>query len=286
MRLVGAVTQGSGIHNEDAFGFSGTPEKVTAAWVLDGVTGINATSLLNVPSEPVWFVAEADKHLRSIVEEYGDVRDILSELVRRLYLAWSDATRGILLPEDYDLPAACLTLVKQASGTWQALRLGDSYLLSKNGSQIKNHPHPPSDLALLEVELKEAARTMRSLGLTDLRALQDRFRPRLHANRKNRNSPGSYSILVPDESSLAMPEVLDLLSPEEILLCSDGFYRAVDIYKMMDDTLLFQRSTLPGGIQNILRAIRLVEASDPNCETYLRFKPSDDVTAVMLSAVL
>ena len=76
MRLVGAVTEASGALNEDAFGFSGTPENVTAAWVFDGVTGINAKSLLNVPSEPAWFVTEADRLLRDIVETHDDVRDV------------------------------------------------------------------------------------------------------------------------------------------------------------------------------------------------------------------
>ena len=37
------------------------------------------------------------------------------------------------------------------------------------------------------------------------------------------------------------------------------------------------------GVENVLCEIRNVEAGDPDCQTFLRFKPSDDATAVMLS---
>jgi len=35
----------------------------------------------------------------------------------------------------------------------------------------------------------------------------------------------------------------------------------------------------------VLANIRAIEASDPTCEKYLRFKPADDATAVMLRQV-
>ena len=41
MRLVGTVSQAGGQVNEDAWGIVGRADDVAAAWVLDGVTGIN-----------------------------------------------------------------------------------------------------------------------------------------------------------------------------------------------------------------------------------------------------
>ena len=59
MRLIGAVTQGSGAVNEDGFGFLGTPHDVSAAWVFDGVTGINARNHLGDGTDARWLVARA-----------------------------------------------------------------------------------------------------------------------------------------------------------------------------------------------------------------------------------
>lgn len=45
MKLQGAITEGSGAVNEDGWGFLGSTDDVTAAWVFDGVTGINEKTL-------------------------------------------------------------------------------------------------------------------------------------------------------------------------------------------------------------------------------------------------
>jgi serine/threonine protein phosphatase PrpC len=281
VRLAGAITQGSGSHNEDAYGFAGTPDNVTAAWVFDGVTGINAQTLLGVPSEPAWFVECAQRHLRELVTMPGDVLDVLQALVPRLMADWAKATQELHLPTDYDMPAACLILVKRVADTWQVLRLGDSYVLSQADS-LTNHPHPPSDLPDLEAELRLAVQAMRRSGEVDQQALRDRFRARMQANRRGRNKPGSYGVLVPDMTALAVPELFTLDAPTDILLCSDGFYRAVDTYGLMDDAGLMHEAKAHDGVEAILNAIRKTEGADPSCEKHPRFKPADDATAVML----
>jgi hypothetical protein len=49
LRLAGGVTQGSGTVNEDGWGYVGPIENAGAAWVFDGVTGINGKNLLPGP---------------------------------------------------------------------------------------------------------------------------------------------------------------------------------------------------------------------------------------------
>jgi hypothetical protein len=282
VKLVGAVSQGSGAHNEDGFGFVEQGGRVTAAWVFDGVTSVNAEPLLAVASEPQWFVTRAERHMQEAAQGEGDVLQILHELTRRLMRDWAKATGGIDIPAGYDLPAACLTLVKRVNGRWQGLRLGDSYILSMETS-LTNHPFPPSDLPDLEADLIEAAANRRSQGVFDMNALRREFRPRMLRNRGNRNASGSYSILVPDQSALNMPQIIDLGTPTEILLCTDGFYRAVDTYGLFEDANLFSACKSPGGIESVVTQIRAIESTDPTCEHFPRFKPADDVTALMLA---
>jgi hypothetical protein len=282
MKLIDAVTQGSGVHNEDGFGVCVRDGRVTAAWVLDGVTGINEKPVVDVPNEPQWFVERAQTHLKALAADQGDVQQLLHGLCQRLAEDWQQATKGMAIPARYDLPAACLTFVKNVDGRWQGLRLGDSYILSREKVLI-NHPFPPSDLPDLEADLKQAAAARRAQGLIDMQQLRDEFRPRLMSNRSNRNAAGGYSILVPDATPMVMPQLFELGTPTEILLCTDGYYRAVDIYALHDDNSLFAASMVKGGVHAVLSSIRGVEAEDAACTRFARFKPADDVTALALA---
>ncbi len=130
--------------------------------------------------------------------------------------------------------------------------------------------------------MREKAAALRQAGSVDFAVLRNTFRDRLLDSRKRRNVPGSYSILVPDESSLAMPQVAVLDAPDQILLCTDGFCRAVDTYGMHDDASLLAASAQPGGVLAVTQAMRRVEAEDTACIRHPRFKQADDVSAVML----
>jgi hypothetical protein len=66
-----------------------------------------------------------------------------------------------------------------------------------------------------------------------------------------------------------------------MLLCTDGYYRAVDTYGLMDDVRLMDASA--ASVSDVLKLVRSTEASDPDARSYPRFKPADDATAVMLA---
>jgi len=66
LKLAGSVCQGSGANNEDGWGFIGEEGDVDAAWILDGVTGINGKTYLPAGSDAAWFVARASHHLRAL----------------------------------------------------------------------------------------------------------------------------------------------------------------------------------------------------------------------------
>ncbi len=281
MKLAGAVTEGSGRHNEDAFGVTEREGQVSAAWVLDGVTGINGQTYLPAASDARWLVERVQVHLEDLAAGSLPLQDLLRDLVARLEEEWRKAAAGLALPEDYDHPATCLLLAKSYEDGWQALRLGDSYLLSEIGT-VTNHPHPPSDLGDLEAELKAEARRMRDSGVVDFNTMLTASKARHSINRRQRNTPGGNSVLVADQSALAKPEFITLGSPGKILLCTDGYYRAVDHYGLCDDAGLMAGSSKPAEVEQMLRRIRAAEASDPDCLKYPRFKPADDATAVVL----
>jgi hypothetical protein len=279
MKLAGAVTQGNGPINEDGLGFLGTIDDIEAAWIFDGVTGINDGKFLPADSDAQWLVQRAHHHLLSLAADDLPLPDLLSRLVGHLISDWDATAQKLSLPASYDPPAACLILAKRYGTDWKALRLGDSCLLARYSDQ-RHRIHAASPNNVLDHWLTREAQKRRDAGFLDVKALLQEFRPLLMAGRQKRNQPGGYSILECNTASLAMPEFVDLGTPEQILLCTDGFYRAVDHYQMHDDASLIAASQR--SVEDVLRGIRERETEDPECIRYPRFKPADDATAVML----
>ena len=285
MRLVGAVTDGSGAVNEDGWGYAGTPDDVTAAWVFDGVTGINGRNYLPSGNDAAWLVAQAHGHLRGLAGKDMPLQEILLHLVQALIDDWHHATTELGFPEDYDPPAACLVLVKRYGKSWKALRLGDSCLLAgfNNGAPaqvvapLKN---------VFDDWLSAEARKRRDAGVFDVKALLAEFRPQLKQGRSVRNTPKGYGILEANPAATRFAEYFELGTPQTILLCTDGYYRAVDHYYLHSDASLLKASLEAEGIGRVLQDMRALEANDPACEKYPRFKPVDDATAVMLRQTL
>ncbi len=281
MRLAGAVSQGSGPVNEDGWGFAGAESDVTAAWVFDGVTGINDRNYLPAGSDAQWLVGRGHGHLMRLAGSKAALPAIVASLVELLIDDWRSISRGLDLPEDYDPPAACLILAKRYGETWRAARLGDSCLLARadDGSHRIAAASPNN---VFDNWLAREAEKRRAAGVPGIKALLAEFRPQLLAGRKARNTPGGYNILEASPAAAQFAEYLDLGSPSDMLLCTDGFYRAVDHYDLHGDEGLIDACAAAGGVEKVLRQVRAAEAADPECKTYLRFKPADDATAVML----
>ncbi len=281
MRLAGAVTQGSGRINEDGLGFQGNADDVTAAWVLDGVTGINGRSYLPAETDAVWLVGQAHNHLQTLVNSGKSLPEIMFQLVAALIADWQQATRGMIIPEKFDPPGACLILAKRFGTNWQAARLGDSCLLARStAGKLKAFVDSPNNE--FEVWLTAEATRRRSAGILDMKSLQAEFQPQLAKARTLRNTPGGYSILEAHSRALEFIHYADLGEPEELLLCTDGYYRAVDHYALLENEGLLAASARTGGVDDVLRRLRGIEAADPECRKYPRFKPADDATAVAL----
>ncbi len=280
MKLLGAVSHGSGPVNEDGYGVIANGDDVSAAWVFDGVTGINGRNCLGGDSDAQWLVMKAHAHLLDLAGCDLLLQDLLQILVSRLIADWADVSSGIDLPASYDPPAACLILVKRYGNSWQALRLGDSCLLARHsGNDHRMFAESPNNA--FDHWLSREANKRRAAGVLDIKALLAEFRPQLQAGRAKRNRPGGYSILECSEAALAMPEYIELGSPGDILLCTDGYYRAADHYGLYAAEGLIDASA--ASVDRVLAELRAVEASDLECERYPRFKPADDATAVMLS---
>ena len=279
MKLVGAVTQAGSHVNEDAWGMIGSDDDVSAAWVFDGVTGINAGNYLPGESDAAWFVGRANLHLQGLAALNISLNEILSRLIERLIEDWSAVCSQIDFPADYDPPASCLTLVKRYGSLWHAVQLGDcSLLVLKTDETIAIvaalEPDSISD------ELAKRAKELRMRGTVDTKRLLAEFKPQLLAQRKSRNTVGGLSILRADQASIQFAKYRQFENVDNMLLCTDGYYRAVDCYGLHGERSLMMASMT--SVDEVLCNIRRVEMEDHNCQRFVRLKAADDATAVML----
>jgi hypothetical protein len=282
LSLAGLVCEAAGAINEDAAGFLDEPDDIKAAWVIDGVTGINAAPVLPGASDAQWFVSRIDFHLRDLLRQPLPLSTVLSALVDRLIEDQSEALVKAALSDDFDLPAACLIVLHRDNDGWRAARIGDSSMLVREASgELVEH----SDFALqgLDRELRIKAAEGRKAGasLADIVAA---CRPLIRQSRQTRNTPGGYGILEANRACHDYIEYFALERPVSALLCTDGFFRLADLYRAHGSADLLDHAVRSGGIEKLYRELRRIEAEDADCLAHPRLKPADDASAVALGA--
>jgi len=282
--LLNAVTAPGSKINEDAYGLWPAVDAPRAAWVLDGVTGINDRALLPSPTDAAWFVAQVQEALPALLSGAPNmpVKDLIGalaqELDRRQSAAWLDA-RGA---DGRETPAASFALIRLFDGAVEIARLGDCLvLLETENGEVTVLDHPV--LEKIEAETKRGVLDLRASGMTDPQAIRDRMLPQLRAQRRRRNCPDGYGVLAAEQSCVSMIHVdrVPARSLRRILLASDGYYRLTDHYGAMSDAELLRQTGKQGG-PALLQQLRAIEDGDPLGAAYPRLKIRDDATALLI----
>ena len=282
LKLVCCISQGSGRVNEDAVGFIGEPDDVHAAWVLDGVTGINKESLGLAASDAQWFVGRIDAHLRALLPGSRDISIVMSDLVDRLIVDQTEALRCKAIPDAYDPPAACIAAMCRIGPEWHAFRLGDCRFLARDRVGFRRIVDFANDD--FDHWITAEARRLRAAGMPDVTAISQWLQPELFANRRRRNRPGGYGVIEADRACLDFVEHMRLVDPTSALMASDGFFRLVDHYGELSEEELLARASGTGEVASLYERLRGIEAADHDCRRFPRFKPADDASAIALSA--
>jgi hypothetical protein len=278
-----AATQPGSKINEDSYGhWPATAPR--AAWVLDGVTGINDRALLPGPTDAAWFVAQVQEVLPILLSTSPDIPAValvgalVEQLERRQSAAWLDA-RGA---DGRETPAASFALVRLIGAEIEVLRLGDCLvLLEAADGTVTVMDHPV--LATIEAETRDALLALRARGITDPKQAFTAMMPRLRAQRARRNLPDGYGVLAAERSCLPMLHVdrMPAHTVRRMLLASDGYYRLVDHYNAASDAELVRRTEALGA-DAVLKQLRAIEAADPLATRYPRLKIADDATALLI----
>jgi hypothetical protein len=282
--LLSAVSAPGSKINEDAYGVWPNANAARAAWVLDGVTGINDRMLLPGPSDAAWFVAQVQDALPALLSEAADmpIHDLVGALVRELGRRQSASWLEPRGADGGETPAASFVLVRLLGDEIEIARLGDCLVLLESGDGVvKALDHPV--LQRIEAETKRAVLELRAAGVTDPQEIRQRMLPQLRTQRRRRNQVDGYGVLAAETGCLSMIAVhrWPLRALRRVLLASDGYYRLVDHYHAVSDMDLV-RETSRQGPDALLGQLRAIEAGDPRCDQYPRLKISDDATALLI----
>lgn len=282
--LQSAVTAPGSKINEDAYGLWPSESAPNAAWVLDGVTGINDRALLPGPSDAAWFVAQVQEELPNQLAAMPrrPIADLLTRLVDALAARQDAAWLSPAGADGRETPAASFAFLRHMGDHIEVARLGDCLvLLETAGGDVRVLDDPV--LSVIEADIKARIMAMRSQGIADATAILAQMMPFLREVRRRRNLAGGYGVLAADRACLDLLQVDRFPAGElrHILLASDGYYRLVDIYGAMSDVELVRR-TAQSGAERMLAELRAIEAKDAQGALHPRLKMADDATALLL----
>jgi hypothetical protein len=271
IRVIDSVNDpGRGRDSEDRIGCD--PQR-GLAWVIDGATDVCAARLFPAaPSDAFWFAGQADRMLRGGAD--GSVSDRVAALIAGLSNAVARETAGpVSAVPPGDMPSAALTLLDwaQATGTLSFGGFADCTALIRRPGQAV--VAPPKRVRTHDEQAQ--ARRLLSDG-SDIGAT-------LRRQRAMMNRPDGYWVLSVHSEAMAGLDTHAMAAEPgtRVLLCTDGFYRLVEMYGLYDDAGLFDAAEREG-LAALIARLRGFEADAADDIRFGRFKTSDDAAALLV----
>jgi hypothetical protein len=280
LEICAALSEAGSQINEDVAGFT-----KDCAWVIDGATGIGET-LTSGPSDASWFAKTADATLKDILS--CDNAIPTPQLLRRVIRHCADAFQreASRLPVDrYEYPSAAIALVRVRPGGLELTTLGDCRIIYRNTDGIAQM-FGTSRVGFFERRTLDLAhRLLRKEPNLTTGELRTRLSPQLRENRLAMNRPGGYWVLGIDEAAVDhIDQTVIPFDDGPVALASDGFLRLLDLFEAVaPDAFLEIRNDAQA--RSRLPELRRLEAADPDCRKFLRVKPSDDASLVVVRGI-
>jgi hypothetical protein len=263
--------------NEDAAGAT-----ESAAWVIDGATGVSDLSPL-VPglTDAAWLAAQLDKSFhdafdKAAVEPYTALAEIDAD-IRAMF---SSTNTG---PErsPAEQPTAAFALSVLRGDVVHLIGLGDCRIIVENRlGEVEEFV--PSETGPAEASIIEERRRL-------LAAYPDedpwpRLKPFIRSLRQFANAANGYSIVHPTLNwhSRVKRQVNSAQTIRHLLAMSDGLYRFVDVFKVFSSGPLLRRA-VKDGLAPLCAQLRDLENADDRCVIYPRVKTHDDASAVLVT---
>ncbi|MFC6085086.1 protein phosphatase 2C domain-containing protein [Sphaerisporangium aureirubrum] len=256
--------------SEDRVGSSGN-----LAWVVDGATDFTGERTLPGGSNVQWLVDVVDRSLRDLgaLAEVTDVTEIFDRLGKTV----RDELASVATDDLRNHPCCSVGLAAFDDDSVDLGRVGDALLVAFAGDRLTCEVSTD----FFDRREAQAVRRSRTARQTRDQIVADMFARRLE-----------YIKGVHEESVFsAHPagifhihrQTVSSRQAETVLLCTDGFARAVTDYRIFADWQSLGLHARQKGLDSVTSLIRRHE-THPADATGDRFKSADDVAAVLLGS--
>lgn len=279
-----AFTEPGGQINED---FCAASEQVLIA--MDGATGLYKANFTTEESDARWLAKRGTEVLMEKLEGLTSGGENLPEIVHDTAIEtgseFFDFVKSSMSegkePDSDAFPSAGLALALICDDKIHVYSLGDltTAVIYHDGriDTVRGERLPELDGMVLDKMVSLSRENGKDVIEQKPFVLED-----LRFNRNLRNKPEGYNIFDPsaEGAGKGIYRVFDACSVAKVLIVSDGISDAVGMYDIFDDFMQFVESVKADGGRAAYERLRQIQAEDPGCNRYPRFKIGDDVSIV------
>lgn len=272
-----------GAENDDRVGWN-----ASAAFVIDGATGLGDPVMAPPASDAAWLAEHARRFLEAQLTPERAIGDVVSNLCAGAREAFFRAA-GAAEIERYRYPNAAFQALRLTSSGIETAGLADCKLMLRDGTgQVLRRS---GSRAGRDNEQRLARRAIEKSG--GFNAAGESFREaetlgdlRGKRARLNSDPEGMWTLgVVPEAGGHLRTEMLAVTLPVLALLCTDGFADLVDNYQAHTDEGLIARAEADG-LPPLLEELRHIErVVDPDGIRFPRYKRCDDASAMLIRLV-
>lgn len=281
MKIETISIRGASEWNEDALVISTEPH---VYGVLDGATSV--VPFRGPNGETGGYLASniVSRHLESItLERWSSLS--LKEAVLEANAALREAMveSGIDPEEKEQLWTTAIALIRINEQHIDYVQTGDCMIFAAyEDGTIRTVTH--DQLAHIDKQTMKRWKECVDRGMTSRAQIRELVEPYIRKNKAKMNTLAGYSAVngQPELAPLLEHGTINRIQLTALLIITDGLFPyAEEEDTRVDEHLLFA-GLQEHGLQGYAEQLIALEESDPECQKYIRFKKSDDKTAVWI----
>jgi len=269
--------------NEDRLGWNDT-----AAFVVDGATGLGAPVVASPRSDAAWLAEHAATFLQAGLTTGRATAEVVQELNAAAAMRFAEA-RADGNVERYRYPTASFQVIRTTERGLELAGLGDCVLFFRDeqGRAIRWSPlevkRTREQYFARKALVQNGGFDQDGVAYQERHVLSD-----LRSRRARHNVEGGnvWTLgLEPMAARHLVSTELALSTRASAVLCTDGFGDLVDNYARYTIEGLIEAAETRG-LESLVDELRFVERElDPDGSTYPRYKRSDDASAIFLELI-
>ncbi len=263
--------------NEDAVGAT-----ATAAWAIDGATGVSERPPLVVgTTDAAWLAGDLNAALHAAFgNPEVDVGHALTGIEAKLQADFLAIDRQPATPAG-EQPTAALAVAALQGEALHLVGIGDCRIIYEQHTGEIGEFNPS---AIGPAEALIVAERRRLLAQYPGEDPWPRLKSFIRPLRERANQEGGYSVVHPTRpwSKRVVRETRKTGAIQRLLLVSDGLYRLVDVFEAATAAGLMQAAATKG-LSRLYTELRALEDADRDCSKYPRVKTYDDASGILIS---